>query len=348
MIAASLAAYGIVDAVAEPKPDPQRFGVRTLDVKARTISSFDRADFTRVTFGKLTFVGGLVLSCDEKSFGGWSGLALDPDGRGLLAVSDAGLWMRGALSYDAKGRPQGLEDVRAGPLKALDGAPLKRERDRDAEAVELVSGSVGKGELLIAFEQNHRIGRFFIGSEGVGAPKSYVRPDRSQGRMSNLKGFEAMTKLKAGRYRGSILAIAERKHDGKGRHSGWIFKGRKALRFALTDIGGYDITGVASLPDGDLIVLERRFRWLEGVRMRLRRVPLEDLRPGATIAGEVLMEATMAQDIDNMEGIAVHRDRMGRAIVTILSDDNFNRLFQRTILLQFRMPERDGRSVEAR
>ena len=56
----------------------------------------------------LTWRGGLVLTSPSKHFGGWSGLALDPDGKGFFAISDIGAWMSGALTYDDKGLPQGM------------------------------------------------------------------------------------------------------------------------------------------------------------------------------------------------------------------------------------------------
>jgi len=82
-------------------------------------------------------------------------------------------------------------------------------------------------------------------------------------------------------------------------------------------------------------VLERRFRWSEGVKSRLRLVRRDELKPGERIEGEVLLDATMAQEIDNMEGLAVHAGAAGEVIVTMISDDNFNHLLQRTLLLQF-------------
>ena len=36
-----------------------------------------------------------------------------------------------------------------------------------------------------------------------------------------------------------------------------------------------------------------------------------------------------------MEGLAVHRGPAGETILTLISDDNFNRLAQRTVFLQF-------------
>lgn len=322
--------------LAGPKPHTLNLPVRAVEVRAKLIKSFDKFDIGKTRFGKLEWIGGLQLISDDPHFGGWSGIALDADGEGFVAVSDAGLWMTGRLHYRDR-RPFSVEDVRIGPLRTLDKSILRRDRDRDAEAVALVSGSTARGRLLIAFEQNHRIGRFDIGPEGVSAPRSYIRPDLNHGRLEPLKGLEAIAVVRAGTFKGSLVAIAERKHDGGGRHTGWLWSHGRANAFTLTDIGGFDITDLAPLPDGGLLVLERRFRWTEGIKMRIRRIASSDLAPGAAIKGEVLLEATMAQEIDNMEGLSVHQDSAGAIIVTVLSDDNFNRGLQRTILLQFRL-----------
>ena len=47
-----------------------------------------------------------------------------------------------------------------------------------------------------------------------------------------------------------------------------------------------------------------------------------------------MLEASMADQIDNMEGLAVSTDADGRMRVTLVSDDNQN-VFQRTLLLEF-------------
>jgi hypothetical protein len=148
-------------------------------------------------------------------------------------------------------------------------------------------------------------------------------------------GFESVTVLREGAFKGATLAFAEEKLRGESVHAGWIWIGAEPKRLSLTDIGGFDITDVASLADGGLLVLERRFRWTEGVRMRLRRLAAADIKPGATLQGEVLLEADMGQEIDNMEGVAVREGPNGETLVTLISDDNFNKLLQRTVLLEF-------------
>jgi hypothetical protein len=52
------------------------------------------------------------------------------------------------------------------------------------------------------------------------------------------------------------------------------------------------------------------------------------------LSGEVLVQGDQAYEIDNMEGLSVHRDARGKTVLTLISDDNFNPL-QRTVLLQF-------------
>ena len=106
---------------------------------------------------------------------------------------------------------------------------------------------------------------------------------------------------------------------------------------ALTNPEGFDITDAAALRDGSLLVLERRFRWSEGVKMRLRHIAAKRVKPGQVLSGRTLIRADLRYHIDNMEGLAVHVDKRGRTILTMISDDNFNAFLQRTILLQFEL-----------
>ena len=85
-------------------------------------------------------------------------------------------------------------------------------------------------------------------------------------------------------------------------------------------------------------MLERRFSWARGVAMRIRSVPLAAIKPGALVDGPELIFADMGHQIDNMEGLSVHRDADGALVLTLISDDNFSPL-QRTLLLQFTLVE---------
>jgi hypothetical protein len=86
------------------------------------------------------------------------------------------------------------------------------------------------------------------------------------------------------------------------------------------------------------LVLERRFSWARGLAIRIRAVPFTAIKPGALVDGPELFIADMGQQIDNMEGLSVHRDASGALVLTLISDDNFSPL-QRTLLLQFTLAE---------
>ena len=81
-------------------------------------------------------------------------------------------------------------------------------------------------------------------------------------------------------------------------------------------------------------MLERRFSWTSGIAMRIRSVPLTAIKPNATVEGAEVVTADMGYQIDNMEGLSVHRAPDGALVLTLISDDNFSPL-QRTVLLQF-------------
>jgi hypothetical protein len=203
-----------------------------------------------------------------------------------------------------------------------------------------------RGTLLLAFERNQRIGRFPIRDGVIGAPLGYLKVPADARRMSTNKGFEAIAVMQGGPHKGAPLAFAEKYLDPQGHHTGWLWLGSEPRRLALTDIGDFEITDAKGLPDGSLLVLERRFRWLEGVKMRLRHVKPAEIQPGAVMTGDVLLSADMAYEIDNMEGLAVHRGPGGETVLTLVSDNNYNSLLQRTILLQFTL-EPDGVAAAA-
>ena len=318
------------------KSGPVARQATAIEVGARTIDRFDRARPERERFGRLRFRGGLVLTSPASAFGGYSAVAVEPDGRRFFALSDEGTWLSGEITYNGA-RPKGLVNTKVGPLVGLKGRLLDRKRDLDAESMALLEGALGKGTVLIGFERNHRIGRFPIGAQGIGAPIAYMRLPPEARRMRSNSGLEAVAVLPAGAHRGAVIAFAEQLLDDRRNHTGWLWLEGEPRRLSLVNIGDFDITDMAALPDGSLIVLERWFRMSEGVKMRLRLIKAADVRPGALLDGEVLLEADGGYEIDNMEGLAVHRGPRGETVLTVLSDDNFNSFFQRTLLLQFEL-----------
>ena len=341
------AAFGLYPQIvlADAKPDIAALKAGPITIDAVLIRDFARAEMAGATstsapnpaVEKLTFRGGLVLTSPSPNFGGWSGLVVGNDANTLLAISDSGVWMTGRIVYDGT-HPAGISDARLGPLLNRDGRPIGRERD--SEAIALETGTLEQGSVLIAFERKHRIDRYDWSSQGLVAGRSTVALPAEARRMRPNAGLEAMTVMRGGPYKGSVIAFSERLYDRDRNHTGWLWAPQGPATLHLKNIGDFDITDISSLDDGTLFVLERRFRWTEGVKMRMRRISPDELKPGRAIEGETLIEADLTSEIDNMEGLSVTRLETGEVLVTMLSDDNFNHILQRTLLLQFTVNDR--------
>ena len=105
-------------------------------------------------------------------------------------------------------------------------------------------------------------------------------------------------------------------------------------QFSVRRTEDFDISDAVLLPAGDLLILERKFSWLSGIGIRIRRIPLSSVAPGAVIDGPSIFEADLGNEVDNMEGIDAHVTAEGETVLTMVSDDNFS-MIQRTLLLQF-------------
>lgn len=333
--AATLAA--VLPASAQLKPDTAGIPTQGIEVRARPLASFLRSGAPFVN-PRLEWRGGLVLSSPSDKFGGWSGLALSKDGKSLVAVSDSGVWMTGEIAYDGI-RPKAIRSARLGALQTASGKPLNRLRDRDAEAITLASGTPKKGTAYIAFEQHDRIGVFALDKGGLGKPTSYLTMPKEAARM-RLDGIESIALLAGGPRKGSLVAFTENPLRGEKLHRGWIWISGVPHGFTVPDVGRFSITDAASLPDGSVLIVERFFRWTEGLKVRLRHLAADGIKPGGTAKGEVLLEADTSSEIDNLEALALSQDERGNTVITLMSDDNFNRFLQRTLLLQFTLKER--------
>ena len=269
---------------------------------------------------------------------------MDPKGDRFLAVSDRGKWLRGSILYRGT-RPLNVTATSIGPLLNRKGGVLRSKNTSDAEAIALISGNLTKGSALIGFERLHRVGRFSISEKTVGAPRYIRLPGRIR-RLSRNSGIEALDLIRAGPMKGALLVFAERLRDNKGNLRGWLIGGPRPGKIKIKRRDGFDITDLAALPNGDVLILERRYRkpksllfdLINVVKMRIRLVRAKHIRAGAVLDGEVLIEANRKYTIDNMEGIAVHRSPEGETVITLISDDNFNFL-QRTLLMQFTLPD---------
>lgn len=305
-----------------------------IEVNARPIPSFDTSDPSHTQFGSLRYRSGLILSSAFRGFGGLSGLRLDAAGERFIAISDKANWFTGRIVYrDAV--MVGLADVESAPMLDADGRPLAARGWYDTEAIAQDGATV-----YVAIERVNQIVKFDFGRDGVRAKAEPVATPAGVRKLPNNLGLESLVVVRKGLplAAGTLIAISERGLDADGNIVGFLIGGRTQGQFAVRRSDNYDISDAVLLPSGDLLVLERRFSLLGGTGVRIRRIALRALMPGATVDGASIFEADLGYEIDNLEGIDAHVTAEGETVLTLISDDNFSML-QRTLLLQFTLVE---------
>ncbi|KQV73299.1 esterase-like activity of phytase family protein [Rhizobium sp. Root1220] len=302
-------------------------------IESRVISDF-KIGSNETRFGPFEFLGGLEMVSRNRVFGSLSSIRLQPDRTHFVGVLDTGHWMTGCIERNPQGRLSGLADVEITPMRNRVGQSFEGKGHMDAEGLALHGDRV-----LVSFEQDHRVDVYpnpgFETSRAIDAmpipfPKRSLRANR---------GFEtiAVSPLTSP-LKGGTLIVAERSLDADGNAYAAILDGPMKGKLALAHYGDYDATDGAFLPNGDLLLLERRFNMAEGIGMRIRRIKSADIKPGSVMDGEILLQGDFNYQIDNMEGLEAFTAVDGTTHVILVSDDNHSML-QRNLMLEFRLVE---------
>jgi hypothetical protein len=271
--------------------------------------------------GPLRYLGGWVLTSDDRRFGAISALAAEPGGT-LLALSDRSVLFR----FDPPDSGQGMVAIH--PLSDGPGG-LTGKEERDSEAL-----AVANGELWIGFENSNAVWRY--GAKGFVAA-AYAVPAAAEDWASN-RGGEALLRFPDGRF----LLISE-DEDAAGLSDAILFlsdpadPAARALPLRVDPAPGQRVTDAALLPDGRLLLLTRGVSVWSGWTARLLVGRLPD-KAGEIIPAQEVAAFESPLTRDNMEGLAVVEEN-GRVIVWLASDDNLIPL-QRTLLLKFEWIEK--------
>ncbi|WP_157727722.1 esterase-like activity of phytase family protein [Stappia sp. ES.058] len=314
----------------------KQIDVTAIDVQTKQIERFRIGAGDDMAAGRLTFLGGLELLSGTRHMGGLSGLVVTGDGGDLLAAADNGLWFQARIVSDTAGRPLAVEDARIAPMLGPDGRPLADSGRGDSEGVTLRRGAQG-AEVLVSTERIPHVYAFPFPLSFEARGRDIVLPPGIR-RLRHNKGMEAIAAANTGPLAGTLVIIGERGLTFADDLPGFLIGGANPGEFTVARQDAYDATDAAFLPDGDLLLLERRFTLRHGLGMRLRLFSPDELAPGRRAVGTVLLEAGYTDQIDNMEGLAVHESREGKTILTLISDDNRS-ILQRTLLLRFRLDQ---------
>lgn len=293
-------------------------------------------DAQQAGVGSLRYRGGLWLRAKDERFGGLSDLRVTADGSRVVMVSDCGYVLRASLVYDARGFLTGVSDPQIEALRGPGERPL-RPGEEDAECL----APDADGGFAVGFERLHRLWKY-AAADLSGAPVELPIPAELARAPGNL-GAEAMTRLADGR----LLLLSEGPPDSPSYSAAWAGQGTKwsewRYRLVYDPVANrepFRPTSAATLPDGDVLVLERRY---PPVGARVRRLEGANLRDGGDLTGTEVARLELPLTVDNYEGIDVRTGSGGETLVYMLSDDNGCRKLlrparptsQRTLLLLF-------------
>ncbi|MGN6818594.1 MAG: esterase-like activity of phytase family protein [Sphingomonas sp.] len=283
----------------------------------------DPTNPTHAKVGALTFMGGVRLTSRDPAFGGYSSMTID---RGLFTLlSDGGTIVRFRL--DDRFRPSaiGFGDLPAGPGTGWTKA------DRDSESMTLDPAT---GQVWVGYERVNQIWRY---SPGLTRPARMVAP-RPMADWSENGGAESMVRLHDGRF--LVIAETNRRLPSPAR-SALMFdrdptlKPLKGFEFGYLPPAGYDPSDATQLPDGRVLILNRKlalpFKWSAVLTL----IDPRQIRPGVTIRGREIARLAPPLTVDNFEGLAVTREN-GATMLWMVSDDNLLFL-QQTLLMKFRL-----------
>lgn len=294
----------------------------------------DPAHPGRRRLGELIFESAWELGSGNSDFGGISALTALPDGR-FIGVSDAGTLIGFGLTNDDR-----TDRPFIAPLPGTFN-PDVSYKDRDSEGL---VHDPATGQFWISYEVHHAIRRFtpsFSRMDGI------VRPKEMQNWPGN-SGGEAIARLGDGRF---VLFSEKGNETNDGAMDALLFSGDPVesgtaiSRFHYRAPKGYRITDATLLPDGRLLLLHRRLGFPDGFRAKLALLDPRAIKQGVTLEGQVIATLAPPLLVDNMEGVAVTREGAA-TIIWLISDNNFN-IFERTLLMKFRLAEKTKKKPEA-
>jgi hypothetical protein len=300
-----------------------------------TVISKFRVGSDQTIFGSLEFLGGLSLSSSNPLYGAVSAIRFRPDQRHFISVLDTGHWLTGAIERDADGKLAGISDAAITPMQDRFGQTHEGKGAMDAEGVALRDHTV-----LVSFEEYHRVDVYPDPGFETSPPTKTLPIWIPKNQLRGNQSLEAvMVAPPSSPLAGSAVIVTERSLDKDGNMLAAILDGPQAGRFAVRHYDDFDVSDGVFLPDGDLLLLERRFDLAHGIGVRILRIAGGDIKPGALVDGKIIFEADGSDQIDNLEGLDAFRAEDGTIHLIIVSDDNHS-ILQRNLMLEFRL--RDG------
>ena len=264
---------------------------------------------------QLEQVGFLNIDRNEKDYGGFSGLVISNEGTEALVITDKSFFFVLELRRDENDILTGYSVIRKGRILSSKGEHLNG-RNTDSESIVIDENN----NYYISFESNHRIMMHSeVEGKGVFVPKHPMFR-----KLSVNKGIEALAIDADNR----LIAIPEKPPSGISDIPIFRLQNDKWEIIKYVKINdNFLVTDAEILPEGLLLVLERKFSWTQGFKTRFRLISLEKFDNTEPIT----VFTSTANQFDNLEGVTLWRDKKGEMRILTVSDDNFHPLQQSEI-----------------
>lgn len=253
---------------------------------------------------------------DRETFGGYSGISLSADGSDFTLLSDRGHTIVGSL-FRHNDQIIGVRSHSPQPLQIPDELFAKTPK-LDAEGL----AALASGEFFVSLEHENRIAR-----RAPDNTWSLLPAHPKINGLARNKGLEALAVSPDG----ALFTIPESS-------PGWnkpfpVYRYTASAgwdtAFQITRALGFLPVGADFDDQGALYVLERGFSGF-GFFSQIRKF---NTTRNAALNGELVMQSHVVQH-DNLEGLSVWRAPDGVLRLTMVSDDNFNRL-QKTEIVEY-------------
>jgi hypothetical protein len=261
---------------------------------------------------QLEQVGFLNIDRNEKDYGGFSGLVISNEGTEALVVTDKSFFFVLELRRNENDVLTGYSVVRKGRILSSKGEHLNG-RNTDSESIVIDKNN----NYYISFESNHRI---MMHAE-VGGKGSFVPKHPLFRKLHVNKGIETLAIDNDNR----LIAIPEKPPSGISNIPIFRLQNNKWEIIKYIKIkDSFLVTDAVVLPQGLLLILERKFSWTQGFKTRFRLISLDKFDNTEPIT----VFTSTANQFDNLEGMALWKDKKGAVRILTVSDDNFHPLQQ--------------------
>lgn len=274
--------------------------------------------------GRLFWRGGVELDFRDSRFGGVSAMQVELGGRTAYLITDRGDLAEVTLEYNDAGN---LAGAKLANLRGVIGAG-GRGTDSAMEAI----ARMPDGGWLVAFERNHRLMHFRRSKEPLQTVPRLLTTPVGLERASSRRGIEAAAATEDRK----ILLIGEDIPTAPGFTQAWLGDGATWTPMTYAMFKPYRPVGATMLPNGDILVIERRGSVSRPGGTRFALINKRLLRPGAPIQTSEVARLEPPFVTANFEAIATAQGFQGQTLLYVASDNEFSST-RPTMLLMFEL-----------